>query len=112
MKAIILIFFGILFAGVAFSQSRAKVRDTAAKNTPAAIPPTAFRMHYDDLFKRNADNSVSPVQPLQINGEIVNTAMRIGPGIKYGGVDIAAYAGHDMLVDTLRGVVIIRKFLK
>jgi len=107
MKNILLLMILSLFAAPAFSQPRQK--DTAKKNAAA---PSPFRMHYDDLFKRNADNTVSPVQLLQVNGEMVNTAARIAPGIKYGGIDIAAYAGHDVLVDTLRGVVIIRQFLK
>src|ERR1700739_3457376 len=106
MRRIILLMIYILFSIAAFGQSKPKVVDT-----PKNIPSSPFRMHYNDLFKRNADNSVSPVQPLQVNGEIVTTAARIAPGVKYGGIDIAAYAGHDLLVDTLRGVVIIRQFL-
>lgn len=109
MKKLILIPVLILFVEVAFSQSQTKTKDTG-KHTPIQST-TAFRMHYEDLFRRNASGAITPMQPLQINGEMVSTAMKIAPGIKYGGIDVASYAGHDMLVDTLGGVVIIRKFL-
>jgi hypothetical protein len=98
-----------LFAGLAFGQSKTKTTDTA-KN--AAVSKTAFKMHYDDLFRHNADGTISPKQILQINGEMVNTDTKIAVGTKYGGVDLSAYTGHDMLVDTLRGVVIIRQVVK
>jgi len=100
-----------LIAGAAFCQQQRQDNtiDTT-KNTPVTSA-TAFRMHYDDLFKRNVDGSVSPVQIIQINGEILNSGVKIVSGETYGGINISAYAGHDMLVDTAKGVVIIRKFL-
>jgi hypothetical protein len=109
MKNNLLLMVLICCSAQAFGQSPAKTRDSAKNNLGPVSP---FRMHYDDLFKRNADNTVSPVRPLQVNGEIVNTAVKITPGVKYGGIDLAAYAGHDMLVDTMRGLVIVRQFLK
>ena len=69
-------------------------------------------MHYDDLFKHNADGTISPIRPLEINGEMVGTDTKIATGVKYGGIDLSAYTGHDMLVDTQRSVVIIRQVVK
>jgi hypothetical protein len=92
-----------------FGQSKTKTTDTG-KNKP--VSATAFKMHYDDLFRHNADGTISPVKILQINGEMVNTDTKIAAGVKYGGINLSAYTGHDMLVDTLRGVVIIRQILK
>ncbi|MBS1501279.1 MAG: PAS domain-containing protein [Bacteroidetes bacterium] len=63
-------------------------------------------------FHGNADNSISPMLPLEIHGEMVNTATKIANGVKYGGIEIMRYTGHDALVDTMRGVVIVHKFLK
>ena len=100
----------MLFTITAFAQSKKKTTDTA-KNTPAPST-TSFRMHFDDIFKRNADNTVSPLLPLEINGEMVGTSTKIVGGTKYGGIDISYYTGHDAMVDTLKGVVIIRQFLK
>jgi hypothetical protein len=110
MERITLAMIYMLFAIVAVGQSKQKTTDTA-KNSPAPST-TTFRMHFDDIFKRNADNTVSPKLPLEINGEMVNTSTKIVGGVKYGGIDISYYAGHDALVDTLKGVVIIRQFLK
>lgn len=81
-------------------------------DTTSSVTSTSFRMHFDDLFRHNADNSISPILPLEINGEMVNTATKIANGVKYGGIEIMRFAGHDALVDTLHGMVIIRKFLK
>ncbi len=69
-------------------------------------------MHYDDLFKHNADGSTSPIRPLEINGEMVGTDTKIVNGLKYGGIVLSAYLDHDMLVDTQRSVVIIRQIIK
>jgi len=106
MKHIILfVFFAVVVQG-AHGQSRVKTVDTAVAST------TAFKMHFDDLFRHNADNSVSPVRMLLINGEIVNTDTKIENGRKYGGIMISLYYGHDALVDTQKSTVVIRKFLK
>ena len=69
-------------------------------------------MHYDDLFRHNADGTISPIKILQINGEMVNTDTKIVNGLKYGGIVLSAYLDHDMLVDTQRSVVIIRQIIK
>ncbi|HVW14793.1 MAG TPA: hypothetical protein VHB54_13240 [Mucilaginibacter sp.] len=91
---------------------QAKPKPAAATDDTTSIPSTAFRMHFDDLFRHNADNSISPMLPLEIHGEMVNTATKIANGVKYGGIEIMRYTGHDALVDTMRGVVIVHKFLK
>ena len=105
MKKLIPLLALTLSAAGVFGQSKGTVKDTTAS-------PTAFKMSYDDLFRHNADNSVSPKQPLMINGELVNTDIKITNGVKYGGVYLSNYAGHDMLVDTAKGLVIIRRFIK
>jgi hypothetical protein len=109
MKNILLVIVLCLCTVVAFGQSKTKTTDTA-KNT--SVSTTAFKMHYDDLFKHNADGSTSPIRPLEINGEMVGTDTKIVNGLKYGGIVLSAYPGHDMLVDTQRSVVIIRQVIK
>lgn len=93
----------------AFSQTKTKNSDTA-KNAPVTTT-TAFRVNYDYVFKRNTDGSYSPLHPVQINGEMMGSGASFPVGTPFGGVDVGAYAGHDLLIDTVRGVVIIRKFL-
>ncbi|MFI5160037.1 MAG: hypothetical protein ACHQHN_02115 [Sphingobacteriales bacterium] len=109
MKNIFLATVLCLFAITTFGQSKRKTMDTV-KSGP--VTSTAFKMHYDDIFKHNVDGTISPKQILQINGEMVNTDTKIAAGAKYGGLDLAGDTGHDILVDTLRGVIIIRQVIK
>jgi hypothetical protein len=109
MKKLILIATLALSANFVFGQTKSKTTDTA-KNQPVTRT-TSFRMRYDQVFKRNTDGSFSALQPVQINGETVGSGLAFTRGTTFGGVDIATYEGHDLLVDTLKGVVIIRKVL-
>lgn len=111
MKKIFVFAAFITSVNCAFAQIHTKQPDTSYKKLVNVNSPTAFRMKYDDLFKRNADASISPILPIQINGEMIGTSTRISTGVAYGGVKLGEYTGHDMMVDTVRGVVIIRKIL-
>jgi hypothetical protein len=110
MKTIILIAALSLPAMAAYSQTKPSSADSAKASVVSSS--TAFKMRFDQVFKRNTDGSYSPIRPIQINGEAVNTGVFITPGVSYGGVDVAAFQGHYLLVDTIRDVYIIRKFLK
>jgi hypothetical protein len=110
MKKLILMTLLAIAASSAFCQTKKTAIDSAKANT--VNPATAFSMRYDEVFKRNTDGSFSPIQPVQINGEAVNTGVQITPGASFGGVDVAAFEGHQLLVDTIKGVIVIRKFLK
>jgi len=112
MKKMIVVVVLAFWGGAAWCQSQRQdnTLDTS-KNVPVNLT-TAFRMHYDDLFKRNTDGSISPTRLLEINGEMVNPSIKIAAGETYGGINISAYGGHDLMVDTAKGVVIVRKFLK
>jgi len=109
MKKLTLVAVLVLATACAFSQTKTKGNDTA-ENAPVTTT-TAFRVKYDYVFKRNPDGSYTPLHPVQINGEIMGSGASFTPGTPFGGVDIAAHAGHDLLIDTVRGVVIIRRFL-
>ena len=109
MKKIVFIIPIMLFAATAYCQVQT-AHPYTSRNTPLQSK-TAFRMHADQLFRQNADGSYSPKQPLMINGEMVPTSTRIANGVKYGGLDIMTNIHNDALVDTLRGVVIVRRFV-
>jgi hypothetical protein len=108
MKTILIAAIFTLFAAAASAQ--AKTNDTS-KTKPAGNP-SPFRMHFTQLFRQNADASWSPVQPLMINGEMVPTSTRLKNDNKYGGLDLLGNSNRDLLVDTLRGVVIVHGFVK
>lgn len=105
-KLILLVILAIISVG-AFGQT--KTSDTP-KNTPVTTN-TAFKVKYDYVFKRNSDGSYTTLYPVQINGDMIASGASFPPGTSFGGVDVAAHAGHDMMIDTINRVVIIRKFL-
>jgi len=111
MKNLIIILLLWLSAFAAAAQSKKDKRVDTADNKPAPTS-TMFKMRYDDLFSQNADATWSPKQPLMINGEMVGTDTKLAIGVRYGGIDLLGSSGHDMLVDTARGVVIIRQVVK
>ncbi|HEY9002716.1 MAG TPA: hypothetical protein VIM89_15275 [Mucilaginibacter sp.] len=110
MKKLIILTVLVLTAIGAFGQTKTKTDDTS-KNAPVTTN-TAFRVHYDYVFKRNTDGSYSALYPVQVNGDMIGSGASFPPGTSFGGVDVAAYAGHDLMIDTVNKVVIIRKFLK
>ena len=107
MKKLILIIALAIAANYAFSQTTKKAIDTA-KNDPVPSS-TARRVTYDQVFKRNFDGSYSAIRPVQINGENIGSDVPFTRGTTFGGVDMAGYAGHDLLIDTSRRMIIIRK---
>jgi hypothetical protein len=107
MKKLILIIALAITAHYCFGQTTKKAIDTA-KNDP--VPSAAARrVTYDQVFKRNSDGSFSAIRPVQINGENIGSDVPFTRGKTFGGVDVAGYAEHDLLIDTIGGVVIIRK---
>jgi len=110
MKKLILLAVLTITVIGAFGQSKTNTKDTS-KNAPVATN-TAFKVHYDYVFKRNTDGSYSALYPVQINGDIIGSGASFPAGTSFGGIDVAAYAGHDLMIDTVKRVVIIRKFLK
>ncbi|MDO3625229.1 hypothetical protein [Mucilaginibacter sp. BT774] len=67
MKRLILSIVLSMAAVLAFGQSKAKTKDTS-RNIPTTTN-TAFRVKFNDVFKRNTDGSYSTLYPVQINGD-------------------------------------------
>ncbi|HTD41913.1 MAG TPA: hypothetical protein VK671_14895 [Mucilaginibacter sp.] len=110
MKKLILIVALSVSAAYAFCQTKKPAPDSAKAS--AVSSSTAFKMRFDQVFKRNTDGSFSPIMPIQINGEAVGTGVQITSAVSYGGVDVPSFEGHYLLVDTIKRMYIIRKFLK
>lgn len=107
MKKLILIAAFGLTTNFVFGQTRSKTPDTA--KSPSVTRPQSFRVKYDQVFKRNTDGSFSAIQTVQINGETIGAGLAFTSGTTFGGVDVAAQEGHDLLIDTIKKVIIIRK---
>jgi hypothetical protein len=107
MKKFILIIALAIAANCAIGQTTRKAIDTA-KNDPVPSS-TAHRVTYEQVFKRNTDGSFSAIRPVQINGENIGSDIPFTRGTTFGGVDVAGYADHDLLIDTVGRLVVIRK---
>ena len=110
MKKLILIALLALLADGAFCQTKSRIDNNVDKNT-AVTSPTAFKVSFDYLFTRNFDGTFSPNFPVQINGEIMGPGAPFTKVQAFGGINVGAYEGHDVMIDTIKKVVIIRKFL-
>jgi membrane protein involved in colicin uptake len=112
MKNLFLIIILVIASNCAFGQAKTKAKPTDTAQRAPAATSTAFRAKFDDIFKRNNDGSFSPIKSVQINGVVMGSDVPFNAGTTFGGVDVGAYEGHDMLIDTVKSVVIIRSFVK
>ncbi|HWD88347.1 MAG TPA: hypothetical protein VG367_09490 [Mucilaginibacter sp.] len=109
MKKIISLVIIVFLAKIAFGQTKP---DSNSKPS-ASSSQTAFRVKFEDVFTNNSNGSITPKYRTQIGGVIMGPGgVSFGQGVSMGGVDIALYKGHDLLIDTLKGVVIIRNIFK
>jgi hypothetical protein len=112
MKKLMLVTLLALLADGAFCQSKSKTTDTAKNNNNSeTISPTSFKVSFDYLFKRNFDGTFSPNFPIQVNGEIMGAGAPFTKIQAFGGINVGAYEGHSIMIDTIGKVVLIRKFL-
>jgi hypothetical protein len=109
MKKLTLLIVITLFANLAFSQTKTDSTLKLSSNTNN----TAFRVKFEEVFINNGNGSFTPKYRTQIGGVTMGPGgVAFGQGVSFGGVDIASYKGHDLLIDTLKGVVIIRNIFK
>jgi hypothetical protein len=65
-------------------------------------------MSFDELFRRNADGTISPRIPVHINGVTMVPGGEIGGGVNLGGVDLTQFVDMDLDVEIQEGVHAIR----
>lgn len=103
MKKIVLTSLVALIGYLGYGQSKI---DSAQKATQQS--KTAFRVSFETVFKTNTDGSISPKYQTQVGGVIMGPGVAMNNGVSMGGFDVQMYRGHDLSIDTLKGVVIIR----
>ena len=109
MKKLLLSIALIMSASFAFCQTKTDSPKTSVSN----VSNTAFRVKFDDLFISNPNGSVTPKYRTQVGGVTMGPGgVAFQSGVSMGGLDIAANKGHDMLIDTVKGIVIIRGIFK
>ena len=52
-----------------------------------------------EIFNQTSDGSLEPKKRIQIGGVQFGPGVRFGRGVAFGGVDLAAYIGHDLEVE-------------
>jgi hypothetical protein len=62
-----------------------------------------INVHFDQLFTKNSDGSISPKVPLIIRGVGINPGVRFTKGVSFAGVDISTLEGKILQVDTSNG---------
>jgi len=68
------------------------------------------RYSFSDIFKENADGTISAKTKAQIGGATIAPEVKFTEGISWGGIDIFDYLGQDLMVEKEKGVSIIRGF--
>lgn len=92
----------------AFSQTKVNKNSSDSLTRQSIAPRQPMIAQFDQIFKTNVDGSISPRYVVQVGGVTMSPGVAFGQGVSMGGVDIAAYKGHDLLVDTAKGVVILK----
>lgn len=110
MKKLILLACFAIAANCAFGQKKTKTNDTV--NNAPVLSTTAFRVSFDKVFQRNSDGSFSALKTVQVNGDIIGSGLKFTRGTRFGGMDVATYEGHDLLIDTVKNVVYLRDVVK
>ena len=71
-----------------------------------------MRVGFSTIFKRHPDGGIEPLRPVRIGGVTLGPGVRFTPGVRFGGVDLALYAGKDLEVeegqDTVSSIVALR----
>lgn len=67
-----------------------------------------IKLNFEAVFKKNEDNTISPKQKVRISNIEISPNALIKKGIAVGGIDIAAFEGHDLQVETDGDILVIK----
>ena len=67
-----------------------------------------MRMSFDELFRRNADGTISPRISVHFNGVTMVPGAEFGGDVRWGGVDLTQFADKDLDVEIQDGVHAIK----
>ena len=68
------------------------------------------RLRFDEVFKRNADGSLTPRMIIRLGGLTFGPGVSFGPGIEFGGVNIYKYQTNDIGAIEENGTLVIKGF--
>ena len=72
-----------------------------------------MKVDFSTIFKIHSDGSIEPLRPVRIGGVTLGSGVRFTPGVRFGGIDIALYAGKALEVeeqgmDSVSSIVTLR----
>jgi hypothetical protein len=54
-----------------------------------------MRVRFSEIFRQNPDGSLEPLKRIRLGQVELGPGVRFTPGVKFGGIDIFQYFGHD-----------------
>jgi hypothetical protein len=70
-----------------------------------------MKVPFTDVFEIHANGSISPRQPVYVNGTTVQPGIRFGKGVRFGDVELAAFTGRDIEIEHKGGTIVIKRFI-
>lgn len=67
-----------------------------------------MRYNFNEIFRENADGSISPVKRLRVGGVILGPDVAIRAGVAFGGVDFFQFKGHEIEADIDGEIFVIK----
>ena len=68
------------------------------------------RIPFFDIFRMNADGSLTPLRTINVNDVVFGTGVAFGPGVRIGGVDFFRFLGFDIAAREENGILILKGF--
>ncbi len=70
------------------------------------------RKKFLEVFRENLDGTLSPLQPINVNGILFGPGVAFGPGVNFGGINFHQYKYLDIAVENVGGTLVIKGFFK
>jgi len=69
-----------------------------------------MRYRFNQIFRQNPNGSLSPLQPVNINGITFGPGVSVGPGVFFGGINIFDFLNNAIEADEINGIFVVRGF--
>lgn len=101
----------------ACSRDTSPTNKDTEKQIPSAQAPSAVvprielngtKVPFYEVFQVDANGSVSPRIPVEINGVTMTPGVSFTEGVSFGGFDIAAMKGKEFIIERRGNLVVIK----
>jgi hypothetical protein len=110
MKKLIFALLLVMFSGLAFSQEKpakkSKKRDTT--QTREKVERKLFAVKFYTIFKEEPNGDITALYPVKIGYYTIDKGGSFPVGGSINGVSLDDIKGHELLIDTVKGVVIYK----